>query len=101
MGYFILPGRLDKELSILAEHMTLGTLQDITEDSPAFKHVEWANEILASNTLTKENVYDVLRHEIGNVCTHVLEDSGVFKMNKHGIDGFVNFLTSVLQYNAV
>ena len=101
MGYFILPGRLDKELSILAEAMVSNTLGALKEDSPAYKHVEWAEEIMLNNNVTSENVYEILQREIGNVCTNVLEDSGVFKTDAHGIDGFCKFMKSALDYKQI
>lgn len=95
MGYFILPGRLDKEMKLLAEAMLSGELENLSETSPAYKHLSWAREILACTEVTKENVLDVLRSEIGKVCVSVLEDSGVFKTDTKGREGFCRFLASV------
>lgn len=94
MGYFILPGRLDNEMNILAEAMLSGKLDGICESSPAYKHIAWAKEILEHTDVTHENVMEVLRSEIGKVCVHVLEDSGVFKTDKKGRNGFCDFLVS-------
>ncbi len=96
MGYFILPGRLDSELSIIADAMVAGTLDKIEKSSPAYKHIEWANEILSHQAVTRENVINILHNEVGNVCTHVLEDSGVFKTDENGINSFVKFLENSL-----
>lgn len=98
MGYFILPGRLDNELKLLADAMVAGTVDKLSPDSPAYKHAEWAREILSSNTITAENVMSVLRREVGVVCTHVLEDAGVFKTDEKGSKGFIKFLTEAMGY---
>ena len=45
--------------------------------------------------MTEDNVLEILHDEIGKVCTHVLEDSGVFKLDDKGKDGFCKFLAGV------
>ncbi len=100
MGYFILPGRLANELKLLADAMVNDSLDSLAENSPAFKHKDWAKEILAREKITAENVTEILRKEVGAVCTHVLEDSGVFKTDAKGISGFTKFLTTELSYKA-
>ncbi len=99
MGYFILPGRLDNELNILADAMAKNELDGIAADSPAYKHVEWARDIMRDNIITESNVKDILRREVGIVCTHVLEDSGVFKTDDNGVEGFARFLVGALGYS--
>ena len=95
MGYFILPGRLDKEINSLAKAMVAGKTDDIPTDSHAHKHTAWARDILGRTDVTEDNVLEILHDEIGKVCTHVLEDSGVFKLDDKGKDGFCKFLAGV------
>ena len=101
MGYFILPGRLDNELKVLADAMVNNSLDTLDESSPAYKHLDWAKEIMEQNVITSENVMDVIRREVGVVCTHVLEDAGVYKMDEHGRNGFIKFLTTSAGYSLV
>lgn len=98
MGYFILPGRLDKELAIIADAMVSNTLSSIDSSSPAYKHKQWAEDIMSRVNVSSENVLDVLHSEIGDVCTHVLEDSGVFKTDEKGLSGFESFLEKALDF---
>ena len=66
-----------------------------------FYDVVEREEIMLNNNVTSENVYEILQREIGNVCTNVLEDSGVFKTDAHGIDGFCKFMKSALDYKQI
>ena len=59
------------------------------------KHAQWAEEIREKNTITRENVEEILHREIGLVFAEVLEDAGVYKMDEKGREGFIRFLTSV------
>jgi UDPglucose--hexose-1-phosphate uridylyltransferase len=43
----------------------------------------------------RDNVEDILHHEIGVVFARVLEDAGVYKCTEEGRRGFMRFLNTV------
>ena len=60
------------------------------------QHSVWAIDILYKYPdLNKDNVRAILEQEIGKVFLEVLEDAGVFKRNKEGMDAFLRFVHSV------
>lgn len=95
MGHFILPGRLESELSLLKNALIAHDVDKLPADSPAFKHAEWGREILARRNVTQENIDTILQQEVGSICCHVLQDAGVFKTTASGRAGFVKFLNTL------
>ena len=98
MGLAVLPSRLKKELADLADFIAEG--RDIRGDGELAKHADWVEEFLpryaaAGVAVTRENVNDVLRTEVGNVFARVLEDAGVYKCDENGRAAFGRFLASV------
>jgi len=94
MGLAVLPGRLKKEMEELAQALVNQIpFEEYPEELK--KHAEWAEEIARKYEITKENIEDILHHEIGIVFSHVLEDAGVYKNDEQGRNGFIRFLTSV------
>ena len=98
MGLAVLPGRLKKEMEELAEALVNHTPFDEYPEELK-KHAEWAEEISQKYDISKENIEDILHHEIGIVFSHVLEDAGVYKNDEQGRNGFIRFLTSVQEDN--
>ena len=94
MGLAILPARLKTEMALLAECLT-GDKK--LEDYPELEqHAAWAKEIAARRTdLTKDNVDDILKEEIGHVFVHVLEDAGVYKCTDEGRAAFRRFIATL------
>ena len=92
MGLAILPARLKDELALLKECL-LGE-KDINEYEVLTKHVSWFEELKA-NTITKENVDDIVNESLANKFSEVLENAGVFKMDDTGISAFVEFIQSL------
>jgi len=94
MGLAILPARLKTEMALLAECL-VGDKK--LEDYPELEqHAEWAKEIAARRAdLTKDNVDDILKEEIGNVFVHVLEDAGVYKCTPEGREAFGRFIATL------
>lgn len=91
MGLAVLPARLKEEMEVLSEALVNGT--DYNLDERTAKHGVWADEIKKEYSLiTKENVMDILKKEIGVVFTHVLEDAGVYKCDARGRTAFKKFL---------
>ena len=93
MGLAVLPSRLKKELSDLADAIING--KDIASDEVLGKHAEWVNEIRTRETFTPENTMDILLQETGRVFSQVLEDAGVYKCTPEGRKAFMHFLENI------
>ena len=97
MGLAVLPGRLKEELGILGSLMVKeNPLALIKENEKVVKHLEWCEKILTKySDITKENVDEILRKEVGITFSKVLEDAGVYKQTKEGKAGFRRFINSL------
>lgn len=92
MGLAILPSRLDKEMQIVKEYILYGK----KEDESLNKHLPWADVIKEKYTDIHINTVDtILQQEIGLVFKEVLEDAGVYKVNKQGREAFMRFIDAV------
>lgn len=93
MGLAVLPGRLKSELEKVAQGLISGA--DLKADPATEKHADWAYGIKERYALTKSNVMEILREEVGKVFTKVLEDAGVYKRTEEGKKAFLRFIDSV------
>ena len=94
MGLAILPARLKTEMALLAECLT--GENDLADYPELEQHAEWAKDIAARRTdLSKDNVDDILKEEIGHVFVHVLEDAGVYKCTDEGRAAFRRFIATL------
>ena len=94
MGLAVLPSRLKQELETLAEYIVEG--KDISENEMIEKHTKWVEKFLPKyDTITKEDVMDILKEEVGIVFTKVLEDAGVYKCTEEGRTAFARFLNTL------
>lgn len=98
MGLAVLPSRLKEELSRLGEAITEG--KDIRADEVLEKHADWVDEFVPlykekGIRITRDNVDDILKEEVGHVFARVLEDAGVYKCTEEGREAFGRFLTSM------
>ena len=94
MGLAVLPARLKDELSILADYMVEG--KNIRSAEAIEKHADWTEAFLPRyGTVTRENVTDILKAEVGRVFAEVLEDAGVFKRTEEGKRAFLRFIGQV------
>ena len=94
MGLAVLPARLKEEMEILADYLVEG--RDISSNEKIEKHKEWAEGFLGKyDSITRENVMDILKEEIGITFTHVLEDAGVYKCTEEGREAFMRFLKTL------
>lgn len=94
MGLAVLPARLKGEMDQLADALLTGA--DIRKDDVLAKHADWVDEFLPNYPIksrdTKEKLMDVLHKEIGDVFMQVLEDAGVYKRTREGMDAFERFI---------
>ena len=95
MGLAVLPSRLKKELTALAEAVAEG--KDIHADAVLEKHAVWVDELKKQYTFTAENALDIILQETGKVFAQVLEDAGVYKRTEEGAKAFERFVAAVNQ----
>lgn len=94
MGLAVLPARLKTELELLGKYLVEG--KDPAEHELLEKHAAWVKEFLPKyESITKENVMDILQEEVGQVFVHVLEDAGVYKCTEEGRKAFKRFLAAL------
>lgn len=94
MGLAVLPSRLKEEIELLAEYITEG--KEIRSNEKIEKHADWVEEFKPKyENITKENVVDILKKEIGNVFVQVLEDAGVYKCTPEGREAFERFINTL------
>ena len=95
MGLAVLPARLKNELNSLGEFLVSG-VKNIDDNESLNHHGSWYNYIAESyHNITKENVDQILRNEIGKKFSTVLEHAGVFKRDEEGIKAFNKFINSL------
>ncbi|ANB61942.1 UDP-glucose--hexose-1-phosphate uridylyltransferase [Anoxybacteroides amylolyticum] len=92
MGLAVLPGRLSEELKTLATYLVHNVSKDKWEKT-MHKHWDWYEQMRASYpSIQEEDVWDILRTEVGKRFITVLEHAGVFKRTKEGKQAFRRFL---------
>lgn len=94
MGLAVLPARLKDELELLAEYILEG--KDVASNEAIEKHAQWVKEFMPKHPqITKENVMDILKEEVGKTFVKVLEDAGVYKCTPQGREAFMKFIGSL------
>ena len=94
MGLAVLPARLKDEIAGLADAIVSG--KDLRADETLEKHADWVDEFRPKyDSITKDNVVDIIKKEIGLVFSEVLEDAGVYKCTAEGREAFLRFIESV------
>ena len=94
MGLAVLPARLKEEMEHLAAAILSGA--DILQDEELEKHVDWVEQFLPKyEDVNRDNIMEILHHEIGHVFMQVLEDAGVYKRDEEGQKAFDRFTGSL------
>lgn len=94
MGLAVLPARLKEEMECLEGYLVSG--KDVRQDERIEKHADWADEIRQKyDSITEENVSQIVRDEIGLVFEQVLEHAGVYKRTGEGKEAFERFIASL------
>lgn len=100
MGLAVLPGRLEKELDVIAKILCgeLPYSKDEAESNNEInKHIPWIERMLSENSLlTYEEAKSLVKEEVGVIFSKVLEDAGVFKRTEKGQAGCERFLSTVI-----
>ena len=94
MGLAVLPARLKQEMETLADAIV--AKKDIRADESIEKHADWVAEFLPKyESVTSENVMDILQDEVALVFSKVLEHAGVYKRDQEGQNAFGRFVQSL------
>ena len=81
-------------MELLADYLVEG--KDIRSEERIEKHADWVEEFLPKyKEITKENVDRIIKEEIGQVFTKVLEHAGVYKYTKEGREAFLKFIATL------
>ena len=94
MGLAVLPSRLKAELEQLADAIL--AKEDIRQNEMLEKHADWVEEFIPKyDDISKDNVMDIIKKEVGIVFEKVLEHAGVYKRNEEGMEAFQRFIDSL------
>lgn len=94
MGLAVLPARLKDEMAKLEEYIVQG--RDIRSDEALEKHADWVEEFLPKyDSVTADNVEEIIQAEIGIVFKKVLEHAGVYKNTPEGEAAFMKFIRTL------
>lgn len=99
MGLFILPGRLKKQLHMIAEILCKETAyikEEISkEDNYLFAHRFMIEQLVGEGySDTMEDAEKRVTNYVNNVCKNILLNTAVFKKDEIGVNGFLDFLTT-------
>lgn len=95
MGLAVLPARLIEEFNILKENL-INRKADISKDEAVAKHSDWYKSLLEKySDISKHNVDEILKKEVGLKFLEVLCHAGVFKRNEAGFTAFDKFINTL------
>lgn len=94
MGLAVLPSRLKDEMALLKEYILAG--KDVASNEALQKHADWVAAFLPRyDSVTEDNIEEILKQEIGAVFVKVLEDAGVYKCTEDGRKAFMRFIQAL------
>ena len=94
MGLAVLPSRLKEEMELLKDYIL--NHKDPEQNEKIAKHAAWVQEFLPKyDSITEENIEEILQKEIGLVFVKVLEDAGVYKCTNEGREAFLRFVNTL------
>lgn len=95
LGLAVLPARLKDELEVIKAYL-VGKNDEIYNDDDMKIHYSWYEEIKKNNpAISKENIDLIIKNEVGEVFTKVLEHCGVFKWNEEGKEAMQRYISSL------
>ena len=100
MGLFILPGRLKKQLAMIADILCGNEKYDEAElnkeDNYLFVHRNMIKELVSKvKAKTFDEALKAVTDKVNETCKNILDNTAVFKKDEKGQKGFENFLKSV------
>ena len=106
MGLAVLPSRLKKEMHELKDALKNGKLsKEALSSIPSLEpHAAWAEEWISAHgindsdisQISDEELYQMIRDEVGIVFSHVLEDAGVYKCTSEGRTSLGRFINTLI-----
>lgn len=94
MGLAILPARLKKEMAALKDAVLND--KDLRSDELTLSHADWVDEwVKKYDRIDKDNIDAIIRDEIADVFSHVLENAGVYKRDAAGMAAFDKFVENL------
>ena len=102
MGLFVLPGRLKKQLAMIAdilcgkEKYDENALND--KDNYLYVHRTMIKDLLneyAGKKLTENQAEAAVKNRVNVVCENILKNTAVFKDDENGRAGFETFMTVI------
>lgn len=76
-GLFILPGRLDRELALIADAIEAGT--DLPAELEQFRLLFEETKALLAGSADRAAIDAAIRDELGSICERILHNTAVFK----------------------
>ncbi|MGV2516548.1 UNVERIFIED_CONTAM: hypothetical protein FO517_21710 [Bacillus subtilis] len=76
-GLFILPGRLDSELALIADAIEPGA--DLPADLEPFRLLFDETKEALSGSTDRAAIDAAIRDELGSICERILDNTAVFK----------------------
>ncbi len=98
MGLFILPGRLKKQLAMIAEILVDGKYSEELDnaDNYLYVHRNMIKDLLAKySPKTIEEATDIVYGRVNETCKAILGNTAVFKATETGEKGFKAFLNGL------
>lgn len=91
MGLAVLPSRLKDEIEDMKRAILDG--QDFESVDSLVQHAPWLKQVVERHSdITRDNIDEILKEEIGHVFVGVLEDAGVYKCTPQGREAFGRFV---------
>ncbi len=99
MGLFILPGRLKKQLNMIAEILCKKVDYDEQElfkkDNYLYAHKDMIKSLVEEGySKDMEDAQNRITERVNKICKNILFNTAVFKQDKNGQDGFLRFLNA-------
>lgn len=100
MGLFILPGRLKKQLAMIADILCGAQVYDQAEiektDNYLYAHRNMIKDMVSEGfSKTKEEAEKRITDRVNHICKNILYNTAVFKEDGKGRKGFLKFLKSI------
>ena len=99
MGLAVLPPRLERELKAVRELLAAADLDGLESDPAGQQHAVWARKVYQAHPqlagMGEDEARGILRQEVGEVFSRVLEDAGVFKWDGRGRQALSRFLEAL------
>lgn len=102
MGLFVLPGRLKKQLAMIADILSgkeaydAGSLSN--KENYLYVHRDMIKDLVGeygTGKLSDKDAENAVRNRVNEVCRHILENTAVFKDDKDGKAGFAEFMNKI------